>query len=451
VNSYEVQIWEITKRTDRKGRPWRVRWAVAGQRREQLYRTKALANSFRSDLVKAANAGEPFDVASGGPLSALRAAKSITWYAHARGYVAVKWPHAAPKYRKSIVEALVTVTVALVRPTQRGPDADVLRRGLYLYGLNPRRWEDDLPTPEAEALKWLEGSSLLVSELDQAATVRKALDACATRLDNRPSSATVVRRKRAVFYNAMSYAVECELLDSNPIDRVRWKAPEVAETVDRRVVANPQQVRALLQAVGDVGVRGERLVAFFGCLYYAGTRPSEAADICEGDCYLPEFGWGHITLVESSPRSGAHWTDDGRPRQRRGLKHRGQGETRTVPIPAKLVSLLRDHIERYGVGVGGRLFRGARGGDFPDTEYAKVWRMARQTALTSEQVASPLARRPYDLRHAAASLWLNSGVPATEVARRLGHGVAVLLRVYANCISEQQDSMNDRIDGALGD
>lgn len=144
-------------------------------------------------------------------------------------------------------------------------------------------------------------------------------------------------------------------------------------------------------------------------------------------------------------RSGAHWTDDGRPRQRRGLKHRGQGETRTVPIPAKLVSLLRDHIERYGVGVGGRLFRGARGGDFPDTEYAKVWRMARQTALTSEQVASPLARRPYDLRHAAASLWLNSGVPATEVARRLGHGVAVLLRVYANCISGQQDSMNDRI------
>jgi hypothetical protein len=62
-----------------------------------------------------------------------------------------------------------------------------------------------------------------------------------------------------------------------------------------------------------------------------------------------------------------------------------------------------------------------------------------------------VARRPYDLRHAAASLWLNSGVPATEVARRLGHGVAVLLRVFANCISGQQDSMSDRIDGALGE
>jgi hypothetical protein len=31
--------------------------------------------------------------------------------------------------------------------------------------------------------------------------------------------------------------------------------------------------------------------------------------------------------------------------------------------------------------------------------------------------ASPLARRPYDLRHAGVSLALNVGVPATEVAR----------------------------------
>jgi hypothetical protein len=32
------------------------------------------------------------------------------------------------------------------------------------------------------------------------------------------------------------------------------------------------------------------------------------------------------------------------------------------------------------------------------------------------------------------SLWLNSGVPATEVARRAGHDVAVLLKIYAHCI-----------------
>jgi hypothetical protein len=37
------------------------------------------------------------------------------------------------------------------------------------------------------------------------------------------------------------------------------------------------------------------------------------------------------------------------------------------------------------------------------------------------------------------SLWLNSGVPATEVARRAGHGVAVLLKIYAHCIDGQAE------------
>ena len=69
-------------------------------------------------------------------------------------------------------------------------------------------------------------------------------------------------------------------------------------------------------------------------------------------------------------------------------------------------------------------------------------------ALTPSQQASPLARRPYDLRHAAVSLWLNAGLPATEVARRVGHGVAVLLKVYANC-SDDQAAANQRISDAL--
>ena len=47
------------------------------------------------------------------------------------------------------------------------------------------------------------------------------------------------------------------------------------------------------------------------------------------------------------------------------------------------------------------------------------------------------------------SLWLNAGVPATEVARRAGHGVAVLLKVYANCIDGQADAANQRIADAL--
>jgi hypothetical protein len=41
-------------------------------------------------------------------------------------------------------------------------------------------------------------------------------------------------------------------------------------------------------------------------------------------------------------------------------------------------------------------------------------------------------------------------MPATEVARRAGHGVAVLLKIYAHCIDGQADAANQRIADALG-
>ena len=60
-----------------------------------------------------------------------------------------------------------------------------------------------------------------------------------------------------------------------------------------------------------------------------------------------------------------------------------------------------------------------------------------------------LAGQPYDLRHAAVSLWLNAGVPTTEVAERAGHSVDVLLKVYAKCIDGQEATVNRRFEDAL--
>jgi hypothetical protein len=139
-------------------------------------------------------------------------------------------------------------------------------------------------------------------------------------------------------------------------------------------------------------------------------------------------------LSASASRAGRAWTDEGTARQERGLKHRADNETRTIPIPPVLVRVLRTHIKRFGTTPDGRIFQTARGGILQDSGYNEVWDQARKAALTPAQYRSPLGRRPYDLRHAAVSLWLNSGVPATEVARRAGHGVAVLLKIYAHCI-----------------
>jgi integrase len=449
MNSYQVRVFAISKRPDYKVRPWRVRWSVENKRFEESFRTRALADSFRAGLIKASNAGEPFDVETGRPVSVVRARNSTTFYVHARAYVAMKWPRAAARSRRGMVETMTTVTVLLCRPNRGRPDLVMLRAALSLYGLHPRRSGQEVPAEYVRALEWVEKASRPVVELESVAEVRKVLDGLAVKLDGSAAAAATVRRKRAVLYNALGYAVELGHLTSNPIDRVQWTTPEVSRAIDRRVVANPQQVAALLTAVGLLGNRAARLVAFFGCLYYAGMRPAEAADVRASDCELPAMGWGKVTLAETRAGAGRNWTDDGATHERRGLKHRARRETRSVPIPPALVALLRAHVEMFGLADDGRLFRGLHGGPLSESAYDRFWKLARKVGLTADQVASPLARRPYDLRHAAASLWLNAGVPPTEVARRLGHSVAVLLRVYVNCIDGGDEGSNGRIEGAL--
>jgi integrase len=287
-----------------------------------------------------------------------------------------------------------------------------------------------------------------VAALDDPVTVRAVLAVCARRLDGKSAAATTARRKRAVFANALGYAVEFRLLAASPLDRIQWKAAEVAETVDRRSVASPAQARGLLAAVRAQGPRGERQEAFFGCLYYAAMRPSEAVALREADCVLPPAGWGMIDLAASEPWAGTESTPRHRPRGTRAQaprRHRDPQHPhparpgRDAPRPHRPV---RHRPRRAAVP-----HRPRRA--LNDTGYGQVWQRARPNALTAAQQASPLARRPYDLRHAAVSLWLNSGVPATEVARRAGHGVAVLLKVYANCIDGQAATANQRISDAL--
>ncbi len=211
-------------------------------------------------------------------------------------------------------------------------------------------------------------------------------------------------------------------------------------------MVNSGQARRLLAAVASQGSRGERMVAFFGCMYYAALRPEEAADLRQDNLIsLPGQGWGEMLLTHSEPRSGSHWTDNGRPRERRELKHRAPGETRPVPVHPELVSLLRSHLEQHGTGPQGRVFVGARGGAVTDRAYLAVFHKARGTAFSRPEAASVLARRPYDLRHAAVSTWLNAGVAPPQVAEWAGHSVDVLLRVYAKCISGQQDEAMRRI------
>jgi len=453
TTTYDVRIWTTEVRKGSQTTTYTVRWKVGSRSRKEGYRTAALADAFRSELVAAARQGEAFSVESGRPISMDRDENTASWYEFACSYVDMKWPDSAGKSRMGIADTLATVTPALAQSNGGRPDLAVMRRALYAWSFNTRARESGpVPAEFARAVRWLGNNTRPVGDLADPATLRAVMGAIGRKLDGKSSAASTSQRKRAVFHNALEYAVERKLLAGNPLASVRVKNRKIVEEVDRRVVVNLDQAGRLLAAVGQQGKSGARLVAFFALMYYSALRPGEAAGLPASALQLPADGWGELFLPGSAPTTGAAWSDSGRRRDERGLKHRAREAVRAVPSPPPLTALLRNHLAEFGTNDRGRLFGAMRetGGDLSDSVYGRVWSSARTAALTPAEAASPLARRPYDLRHAAVSTWLNAGVPPTQVAEWAGHSVAVLLRVYAKCISGQEDAARRRVAHALG-
>ncbi|MEV8056378.1 site-specific integrase [Streptomyces antimycoticus] len=392
------------------------------------------------------------------PTSELTERNSPTWFVHACAYAAMKWPDASAKHRAGIADALATITPKLVTDERGAPAKRVLRRALYSWAFAFRRDGDALksrneveepPAEIAAALKWIAQKSVKVIDLDTPTVLRTALEALTLRLDGKRAAENTIHRKETVFSNALRYAVERGVLGSLPLGKVDWKAPETDDEIDFRFVPGPRLAKRLIAAAGEQGERGRHLRAFFGCLYYAAMRPAEITYLRESACKLPEEGWGELVLSGSTPRVGSFWTDSGESFNTRGLKRRARKATRTVPIPPVLVRMLREHVETYGTAEDGRLFRAHRGGHVLSKEYGEIWQAARLAVLPEEEAKTPLAERPYSARAAGVSLWLESGVSPTEVARRAGHSIAVLFRFYAKVIHRNQQRSNEQIERSL--
>nr|WP_246211520.1 tyrosine-type recombinase/integrase [Phytoactinopolyspora alkaliphila] len=267
-------------------------------------------------------------------------------------------------------------------------------------------------------------------------------------MDGQPHAPSVVSRWRKILNNAVEYAIERKILTTNPLPALKWKPPRTVQAVDRRRVANPAQARALLTAVDT---RAPHLVAFYACLYFAALRPEEAAGLTKQNLTLPAEGWGEIHLERAKPHAGSEWTNTGDERDNRQLKQRAIGEIRTVPCPPELTALLHRHIKRFGTTADGRLFVGERNTDhLPVLTVTRTWARAREAVFGHNAGTSHVAARPYDLRHAAVSTWLNAGVPATQVAEWAGHSVDVLLATYAKCIDGDAARNQAKIENALG-
>ena len=186
------------------------------------------------------------------------------------------------------------------------------------------------------------------------------LDGLTVRLDGKPAAPSVVSRRRKILNTAVEYAVERKLLPTNPIPALKWTPPRTTHSVDRRSVANPVQVRTLLDAVRAQKRSGPRFVAFFGCLYFAAMRPEEAVALAKHHLVLPADGVGRVQPQRrrAACRKGV---DRQRPESRPAPAQaagawRGSHRAR----PPESTELLNWHLGEFGTASDGRLFTGER-------------------------------------------------------------------------------------------
>jgi integrase len=452
--TFDVRISETLQVNNLAGgkHSYAVRWRVAGEPFKKTYTNKTLAKSARSTLVSAVGRGEAFYVDTGRPISEARAVvRKVSFYEFTCQYVDMKWPNAAANTRRSTADALVAVAPVMLKGRKSGAEAQTLRKALHKWGFNTTH-RNSAPDDAQAVLSWVAASSRPLADLAKSDTIRAALDAVSTKLDGKPASATYRARRRAVLWNLCEYAVEEGLLMTNPIKAVkRERRPRhTADVVDPATVPNPQQAEALLEAVGNLPGSGPRMLAFFASMYYSALRPGEAVELAKANLHIPKEGRGKLFLTGSTPFAGGAWTDDGQEREQRQLKHREIGAGRWAPCPSKLTAILNAHLAAHGVDDAGRLFWGERGGMVPGKTYQTMWSAAR-VAVFGEKVArtSKLAKRPYDLRHAAVSTWLAGGVEPTRVAEWAGQSLEVLMRIYAKCLDGREEQAMDRIEATL--
>lgn len=378
-------------------------------------------------------------IASGGePATWFERSGAPTWWTWSHEWLLLKWPQWSGHSRRSGVETLTLLAPLLVRDGAPKPPeglADWLRR----VGFRPNA------TLEGPAAGWLERWSIPLGEIDPA-HIENALNVVCAKADGGATTPYVARRRRGVFGAVLRAAVRRQLLTTNPMDRVEWRAPASTMAIDVATVPAPAAVEAIVDHVALLRDEAARYSVLFAMVGMAGMRPSEAIGLLVHDLDLPARGWGLASLRGAVTSPGARYTDDGAVVEAKGLKQRAVGATREVPLPPLLVRRLRAHLRRFEP-VEGHVFSNGRGLPVTATNYGRVWSRARTKLWPA---GHPLATATvYDLRHAAATMMLRAAVPPAEVARRLGHSVDVLMRVYAGVFNDERERSNQLIDKAL--
>jgi integrase len=423
----DINVFGLQKRTSTRHKsPWIARWSIDGQHRSRSFRTKSEAERYRSLLVHARHQGEHFDEHTGEPASWLPNPDDVAMNTWARRWVAEQWSEWQPRTRASAVEALARFVPLVV--TSLAAKQPVGLRSYLVQTLPP----DGQQGIEADGVleQWLDRYCLTLGQLNRE-VLAEAEGKLALRDDGQQLAASTASRYRKTARACVRRAVELEVLDADPwppAPRGRAQRRSTRARRELRALPDPDTMTKAIDAIRSHQPASRTYQVMTAVAYYGGLRPSEVVMLRRSAVALPESGWGRLEVREAD----VAFDEPGEPKT----------GPRSVPIPQPLVEILRGWIDEGGFAPDDLLFRTRTGRRPTASNWARAWQRALR------QVGAP-PLRVYDCRHAAATTWIQAGVPLGEAARRLGHSVETLVSTYVGALAGDESLANARIDEVL--
>lgn len=234
---------------------------------------------------------------------------------------------------------------------------------------------------------------------------------------------------------AMNHAVKLRLISKNPCSGTTPPKPEQTEMK----FYDDQQVKCLLKTALEIR---DPFYPLYFLAIYTGMRQAELIGLKWAD-----VDWNLSTIQVK--RQVRHFKGAGYV----FLEPKSKSGTRTIKIGKQALEVLRNHKREQD-----ELVK-AVGQDWNHLDL--VFPSGIGTPLTASNIrrnfrkllaASGLPKiRFHDLRHTAASLMLNHGIPVLVVSKRLGHAKpSITLDVYGHLIPSRQEEAAQLMDNLMG-
>lgn len=241
-----------------------------------------------------------------------------------------------------------------------------------------------------------------------------------------------VRYIVTVLHKAVRDAVRWGLLPVDPMERGTLKLPRLVRAEQKWLTG--EQAQLLLGAA-----RGDRLEALWHVAITTGVRPGELRALRWSDLDLEE---GRLRVERAITLDGASFVEP-----------KTKTSCRTIVLTVSALRTLKEHKRRQAEE---RLKAGSAYASEDLVFCTDRGRPLDHNNLVHHHFAKVLKQagvpkvRLYDLRHTAATLALQAGVPLKVVSHMLGHaGIATTADVYSHVSPEMQAEAATRVERVL--